>query len=353
MAYPTTYQTPAQSGILPGGSLGAQLTAITRRAVIPSVFVQIYQSHPLLSLLLQNAQRARGGAAQITIPTQGASFTQFSWGSFAGDFPMPEDQAAIQDASFNLKLGTVPIGFFGMEAIVQSSEVIIPKLRAVMSDSATIIKQAIAQALYSNNYTNNAALDSLVQAYDDGTNVPSYGGIARSGAPWWTGQYLPNSAGISNRTGMAVTLTRVATGAGGESPDFGVMNPADWATLMADYMGYEMYVTRPKSIYAKDDVVNAGFRAIRVLDTPIFPDPFCPRGEMYFINSRYLSMYLSEHAPFVFSGFESAIPQGQIADIGVLITALNMVCAKPSSGAHLTGLTGAAWPNTLTTPAVL
>ena len=353
MAYPSTYQTPAQSGILPGGQLGAQLTAMTRRAVIPSVFVQIYQSHPLLSLLLQNAQRARGGAAQITIPTQGASFTQFSWGSFAGDFPMPEDQAAIQDASFNLKLGMVPIGFFGMEAIVQSSEVIIPKLRAVMSDSATIIKQAIAQSLYSNNYSNNTALDSLVQAYDDGTNVPAYGGITRANAPWWAGQYLPNSAGISNRTGMAVTLTRVATGAGGESPDFGVMNPADWATLMADYMGYEMYVTKPKSIYAKDDAVNAGFRAIRVLDTPIFPDPFCPRGEMYFINSRYLSMFLSEYAPFVFSGFESAIPQGQIASIGVLITALDMVCAKPSSGAHLTGLTGAAWPNTLVTPAVL
>jgi hypothetical protein len=131
------------------------------------------------------------------------------------------------------------------------------------------------------------------------------------------------------------------------------MNPADWATLMADFMGYEMYVTRPKSIYTKDDAVNAGFRAIKVLDTPIFPDPFCPRGEMYMINSRYLAMYLSEYAPFVFSGFESAIPQGQIADIGVLITAMDLACAKPSSGAHLTGLTGAAWPNTLTTPAVL
>lgn len=352
MAYPSTPQAPAVSGILPGGMLGAQLTAITRRAVVPSLFVQIYQSHPLLSLLLQNAQRARGGAAQITIPTQGASFTEFSWGSFAGDFPMPEDQAAIQDASFNLKLGMVPIGFFGMEAIVQSSEVIIPKLRAVMSDSATIIKQAIAQALYANNYSNTSALDSLVQAYDDGTNVPVYGGITRSGAAWWQGQLITNAAGITNRTGMAVTLTRVATGAGGEAPDFAVMNPADWATLMADFMGYEMYVTKPKSIYAKDDVVNAGFRAIRVLDTAIFPDPFCPRGEMYMINSRYLSMYLSEYAPFVFSGFESAIPQGQIADIGVLITCLDMVCAKPSSGAHITGLSGAAWPNTLTTPAV-
>lgn len=354
MAFPSTFQTPVASGITPSGQLGAQLQAITRRAVIPTVFCQIYQSHPLLSLLLSNAQRARGGVGQITIPAQGASFVSFNWGSFAGDFPMPEDQAAIQDAYFNLKLGMVPIGFFGMEAIVQSSEVIVPKLRAVMSDAAVVIKQAIASSLYANNFANPQAIDSLYQAYDDGTNVATYGGITKGAAnPWWNGQYLPNSTGITNRTGMATTLTRVMTGAGGEAPDFAVMNPSNWATLMADFMGYEQYQTRPKSIYGENDVVNAGFRALRVLDTPIFPDPFCPLGEMYMFNSRYLSMYLSEYAPFVFSGFQSAIPQGQIADIGVLITALDMVCAKPSSGAHLTGLGSGAWANNLTTPAVL
>jgi hypothetical protein len=39
---------------------------------------------------------------------------------------MPTDQAAIQNAQFSLKLGMVPVGFFGMEAIIQSSEAVIP-----------------------------------------------------------------------------------------------------------------------------------------------------------------------------------------------------------------------------------
>lgn len=353
MAGDLTTNAPLSGGITPSGALGNQLAAITRRAVIPTLYVQIYQSHPLLSLLFQNAQRAKGGVSQISIPTQGASFVSFTWGSFAGDFPMPEDQAAITNAQFNLKLGMCPIGFFGMEALIQSSEVIIPKLRAVMTDASTVMKQAIAASLYSNNSADTTQLDSLYQAYDDGTNVTSYGGITRSSAPYFRGQYYPNSGGITTRTGMAITLTRVTTGAGGEAPDFAVMNPADWATLMADFMGLEMYQTRPRSMYGKDDAVNAGFRAIRVLDTPIFPDPYCPRGEMYCINSRYLSCYMSEYAPFVFSGFQSAIPQGQIADIGVVIVALDVVCAKPSSGAHLTGLTGAAWTGTAGQPAVV
>ena len=350
-----TLSGPSYSGITPGGPLGQQLQAITRRAVIPSVYVQIYQSHPLLSLFLSNAQPARGGVSQITIPIQGASFTSFSWGSYAGDFPMPEDQAAITDAQFNLKLGMVPIGFFGMEAIVQSSEVIIPKLRAVTSDAAVVIRQALAQALYSNNASNPLAIDSLAQAYDNGANTTSYGGVSRTNA-YWQGQYYPNMGGqasISSRMGMATLLARVQSGAGGEAPDWGVMNPADWTTLMQDFMSLEMFQTTPRSIYGKGDVVNAGFRAIRVLDTPIFSDPFCPRGQMFVGNSRYIAMYLSEAAPFVFSGFQSAIPQGQIADIGVLITALNLVCSKPSSGAWVTGITGAAWPNVPGPPAVL
>src|SRR5262249_43248889 len=161
------------------------------------------------------------------------------------------------------------------------------KLRAVTSDAAVVIKQAFAQSLYSNNTANAQALDSLYQAYDSGTNVSSYGGISRSGAgAFWKGQLYANAGGIANRAGMAVTMTRVMEGAGGESPDYGVMNPADWATLMTDFMNYEMYQTSPRSQYGKDNAQNSGFRAVRVLDTPIFPDPFCPRGEMYLINSR-------------------------------------------------------------------
>lgn len=354
MALPTTFQTPVASGITPGGAIGAQYQAVTRRAVVPTVFCQIYQSHPLLSLLFSNSQRAKGGVGQITIPVQGAPFTNFSWGGFGGDFAIPQDQAAITNLQFNLKLGLVPIPFFGMEALIQASEVIIPKLRVVMSDAAVVMKKAFASALYTNNSNNAQVIDSLVQAYDNGTNVASYGGITKGSTnPWINGQYYSNVGALPvTRAGMATLLTEIATGAGGEAPDIMVMNPANWAILMTDFMGYEQYQTRPKSIYGKDDVVNAGFRAIKVLDTAIFPDPYCPVGSAFAINSRYLSLYMSEYAPFAFSGFHSLIPLGQIADIGVLFAALDLVCAKPSSGAYITGISSPAF-GTLSTPAVI
>ena len=74
MALPTSpVATLTGSGITPSGALGAQLAALTRRAFLPSVYVQIYQSHPLLSLFMSNAKAARGGVSQITVPVQGSS----------------------------------------------------------------------------------------------------------------------------------------------------------------------------------------------------------------------------------------------------------------------------------------
>lgn len=356
MAYPTAPVAPLTgSGITPGGALGAQMAALTRRAVIPSVYVQVYQSHPALSMFMANAKAARGGISQITVPVQGSPFTTFSWGSFAGEFNMPTDQQAVQNAQFNIKLGMVPVGFFGMEALLQSSEVIIPKLRVVMSDAATVIKQAYGQALYANNYANPQAWDSLAQAYDDGTNAPSYGGISRQPGSFWAGQYITNvGAAPTTRAGMASLIMRVQNGAGGEKPDYIGMNPAQWSQLMTDFMSLELFSTKPNSKYGKSDVVNSGFTALTVLDTPIFPDPFCPFGSAFAVNSRYTGLYMSEYAPMTFSGFNSQIGMGQISEIGVLISCANLVCAKPSSGAQIVGITGSAWPNTPgTSPAVI
>ena len=350
MSGSTQFTGPSSGGLVPGGLTGQQLSYITRRAIIPTVFVQVYQAHPLLSMLLANTQAAMGGVGQITFPVQGSSFTSFQWGGFGGDFAIPQDQVALNNAQFNLKAGMVPIGFFGFESIIQSSEVVIPKLRAVTSDAAVVMKQSLATSLYSYNTQNNLALDSLAAAYDNGTNFSSYGGIARSNA-YWQGQYYPNSATICNRVGIAEAIVKVQTGAGGDSPDFIVMNPVNWASLMADFMSSEMFQTTPRSVYGRDSVVNAGFRAIRVLDVPIFSDPFCPVGEMYMINSRYLAMFMHPSLQMYFTGFESMIPQGQLASIGVLVAALNMCCMKPSSGAHFTGLQNPGWTGTVS-PAI-
>ena len=332
-------------GIVPSGAIGNELVALTRRAFVPRLVVQIYKSTPLLSLLLRNAQRAKGGVSQVTVPVQGASFVNFSWSDYSGVFPQPPVQTAAQNAEFNLKLGVVPIPFLGMEALVQSSEVVIPILKARMADAKTVAVQSLSAALFTNNSTvpGQTQLDSLLQAYDDGTNVVTYGGISRTTNTFWKSTLQTSAGAIDTRIAFIKKIVQLTALSGGESPDFVVMSPGDWTTLMTDFMSSETFFTNPNSRYREDDIVNAGFRGLLLGDTPIFMDPFCPSGTAYLINSRYLALYLSEDAPFAFSGFYSSIPNLQIANIGVVIVALNLICTKPISGMRITGITGAAF----------
>jgi hypothetical protein len=333
-------------GIVPSGAIGNELVATTRRAFVPRLVVQIYKATPLLSLLLRNAQRAKGGVSQVTVPVQGASYVSFSWSDYTGVFPQPAVQTAAQNAEFNLKLGVVPIPFMGMEALIQSSEAVIPILKARMADAKTVAVQAISSALFTNNQAQPTQVDSLFQAYDDGTNVGTYGGINRAAAgnAFWKSTLLSTSTAI-NRANLIPFLVQTTYLAGGEAPDFMVMYPGDWTKLMIDYMGAsnEIFNTQPGLRYGTDDVVNSGFRGIMLGATPVFMDPFCPKGTAYIINSRYLALYMSEDAPFAFSGFYSAIPNLQIANIGVVIVAFDVVCSKPNSGARCTTLTGGSF----------
>lgn len=332
-------------GIVPSGAIGNELVATTRRAFVPRLVVQIYKATPLLSLLMRNAQRAKGGVSQVTIPVQGGSYVAFSWSDYSGVFPQPAVQTAAQNAEFNLKLGVVPIPFMGMEALIQSSEAVIPILKARMADAKTVAVQAISSALFTNNSGSPTQVDSLLQAYDDSTNVTSYGGINRAtaGNAFWKSTLTTSAGAVLTRTAFIPYLVQTTYLAGGESPDFVVMYPGDWTKLMTDFMSSETFFTKPGSRYGSDDIINAGFRGLMLGDTPIFMDPFCPKGTAYLINSRYLAMYMSEDAPFAFSGFYSAIPNLQIANIGVVIVAFDVCCSKPVSGMRITGITGASF----------
>lgn len=335
---------PVTGGIVPSsGVIYDQLAAVTRRAFIPSLIVQIYKANPTLALLLRNAQRAAGGMSQITAPIQGSSLVNFAWTGYDGAFQQPTEQAAIQNAQFNLKLGVVPIPFLGMQGLIQSTETIVPILKATMADAKTVMLQSFSSALYTNNTANPLAFDSLYMAYDDGTNVSSYGGISRTATPVWASTLITSAGGILTRTSFIKKIVQTAALAGGEAPDIVILSMSDWTTLMTDYMTSEQFHTTPNSRYGADDLINAGFRGLTLGDTTVFGDLFCPVGTAYILNSRYLAMYLSEDAPFAFSGWYSTIPNNQIGNVGVIITAADVVSLKPKSGMRIEGVTGGAF----------
>jgi hypothetical protein len=118
------------SGIAPtqGGAVFNELTALTRRAFIPRVTVQLYYSTPTLNLLMGSAQRSAGGMNQITGPVQGNSMVQGAWTGYSGSFNKPQIIPGVQNFAFNTSYFVVPVPIVLGETLIQATEAIVPIL---------------------------------------------------------------------------------------------------------------------------------------------------------------------------------------------------------------------------------
>jgi hypothetical protein len=340
------------TGVVPASntnqSIFLELNALTRRAFIPRVTVQIYYATPTLMMLMNNAQKSAGGLNQITGPVQGQSMVQGAWTGYSGSFNKPQVIPGVQNFAFNTAYFIVPVPLVLGESLIQSTEAIIPILDIRMNDVYAVTAQQMGSALFTNNTPNVLMPSSFYDGFDNGTNVATYGGINRNNAnnQFWQGQYYNyNGQNILTRQALANLLIQITDNAGGEMPDFVVMSPSDYAALNGTFIGIEQaYVTPgPKGAYSPDDKIRSSFPNLNISGIHFYLDHWCPKGTMFFVNTKYTAMYLSEDAPFTFSGFYSTIPIMQLAQVGVMIVGYQVICTKQSSCAVVTNFTGGAF----------
>ena len=340
-------------GVAPAaGSLYTELSAVTRRAFVPKLFVQIYYGSPTLFYMTGNAQRAAGGLNQVTIPMQGNSMVQGQFVGYGGAFGSPNITPGVQNGQWNLAYWVVPVPLPFGETVIQATEREISLLKTRMNDVYAVTRQNFAKLMFTNNTANPLLPDSFYNAFDNGTNVGTYGGINRlvQGNSAFQGQlinlnsgnYSQGTAGFT-RAGMATLLAGVTDAAGGEAPTFVVMAPGDLATMNNTFTSIEQSNPVPGNVYTMDTAVRTSFPNLQVSGIPIFADHFCPKGSVFGVNVKYTSMYMSEDAAFDFSGFYSLVPLGQIGQQGVVVCGYDIICAKSSSCFLGFNLQGAAF----------
>jgi len=322
-------------GILPatGSAQFNELTYVTRRAFIPKLVVQLYNSTPLMAALIANSQSASGGVSSVTVPVQGAQFVNAQWSDYSGSFAQPSVQQGAYNAEFDLKLMISPVPFLGMEGAVQQDAAIIPLIEARMNDATNVMMDAMATALYTNT-TNTQQFIGLPAAV---ANSGTYGNIDRSTYTWWkSSQYAAGSVNPTRQNILQYISGTVKNGA--EMPSFGVCGFGTWTLLAQDFVGQEQYVITPGAGFdGETNGPQAAFRALMVAGVPIYPDPYCPEGIVYFLNTNYLSLYIHEQGSFVFTGFESTLPNWQIGYVGAVLMIAELVNVKPKAMTKVTG----------------
>jgi hypothetical protein len=328
------------AGIIPSGPIGLELEATVRRVFSQMVVVLLYRQNPLLALLLRNAIRASGGVSPYTQPVQTGQYVTSSWIGPSGQFNLPADVAATVNAEFNMCALATPVTSLGLEQLVtQDAIAVASRLMLKLNDMKNSALNSLAAALFGPPTANVLQMFSLNDAYG-ATGV--YGGLDRATYPLWAGLNVAAAGAILTRATFIPTLLKAVKHSGGEALDFVVMSLEDWTTLLTDFMSVERYNNDPSSRWGKDDPVNSGFRGLLLGDTPLFFDLNCPVGTAFGFNSKYITAVIHEDANFAWTGWYSTIPQGQIASVGLTLTALNLVCSKPSTGIIINGITGGA-----------
>jgi hypothetical protein len=337
------------TGAVPTGSLYNELSAVTRRAFVPRLFVQMYYATPTFFYMMGNAQKVAGGMSQITVPTQGQSMVQGQFTGYGGGFNQPNITPGVQNAQWNTCYWVVPVPLPFGETVIQATEREVSLLKARMNDVYSVSVQNLAPLMFGGS-TNPLQPNGFADGFDNGTNYTTYGGINRlsAGNANWKGQYYNASSltGGFTRQVMSQYLLQITDAAGGEAPTFVAMNPGDFATLNNSFVGVEQIFIRPDQAGGNSSMssgVRSSFPNVNVAGVPIFADHFCPKGTMYAINTKYTAFYMSEDAAFDFSGFYSLVPLGQIGQQGVTILGYNIITAKPSANAIVTGFGGAAF----------
>jgi hypothetical protein len=167
----------------------------------------------------------------------------------------------------------------------------------------------------------------------------TYGNIDRSTYTWWQvfKQYAAGSVNPTRQKRAAVHFWHRQELAQ-KSRQFGVCGFGTWTLLAQDYVGQEQYVITPGSGFDADgNGPQAAFRALMVAGVPIYPDPYCPEGTLYLLNTNYLSLYIHDQGSFVFTGFESTLPNWQIGYVGAVLMIAELVSVKPKSMTKVTG----------------
>lgn len=336
-------------GLIPSSPLGSEYQNLMRRTFSRFAVVALYNSNPMQALLLRNAQIAKGGVSPITVEVQLGSYVNSAWISPSGSFAQPQETTGEQNAEFNLFGMATPISYYGLESLVSTgAEAAVRRLSLKMNDMKNSALSGLSTALFGSNASNSLQMNGLLDAYDDGTTVATYGGISRSIYPNWKSTKKTSAGAILTRSAFIPYLLSAAKASGGEPIDFVVTSMSNWTTLLTDFMSIERFNVDPKSQFGKDDNINSGFRGLMLGDTAIFFDmnmdltSTAMTETAFGINSKYLGYYIHEDANFSWSGWYSTIPNMQMGAVGVMLSAMNCVCTNPRSGIQITGITGGA-----------
>ena len=232
-------------------------------------------------------------------------------------------QTGISAAEYDWKQYAVSIAISGIEEAKNNGEQqLINLLEAKIMQAEESMKEGFNAMFFSNGAATNSwnGLGNLVEA--SGT----VGGIDRSTNAYWR-SYEENTAGALTLAQMGTAYNTVSVGS--DVPD----------TVLTTQALYEKYesLLQPQLRYTDTSTANAGFQNLLFKSAPVMYDTACPAGDVYFLNSKYLT--LVGHSEKWFAHTDFVRPTAQDARFALILCYGNLTVRNCKKQGKLTAKT--------------
>jgi len=338
-------------GVLPSGAAGGnELQAVTRRAVMPGVVVQIGKATVSLSSLLAAAEPVVGGVSPITIPVQGVRMVAGAWADYSGQFSAPQVLPGLQNAEYNLKAFVVGIPYYLFEGFVQQDAEIVPIIWARMNDAGNYTADQLATALWAAQSANTSLMPFSIQDLISTSNPTqgNVGNIDRSTNTFWQANsksiaVINTGSAAWSRVNALAAIQYAQKASGGEPPSCLICSQGAFMAIAADTIGAESYLVDKEGTYATAaEGATIAFPALNVGGIPVYADLYAPNDTQAWLpNFNYFQAKIHQEASFAIAGPESLLPQFQLGYVMALFVLMEFVTSKSAAQSTVTAFTGA------------
>jgi hypothetical protein len=298
-----------------------QVTAITRKKFIPKMVDNIFDSNPALSRAKSKGWLEKlDGGERIMQPLIYASVSASGWYSGAQTLDTSDNQN-ISAAEYTWKALYTNITIRRDEELKNSGD---SQVLSLVKNKIKIAEKNMADLLGTGIYSDGTDSNSIVGLRDIVDTASTVGGISQSTYSWWQGK-VDSSSTVLTIPVMQTQFT--AASIDNDVPSVGLCT-------RAIYNSY-YNLLQPQQRFQESETAKGGFQNLMFNGAPIIADSHCPSSHLFFLNEKYIHLWVHKEEDMRMEDFQKPINQNvKVAKIywfGAMGSSNNRVHAKLSA----------------------
>jgi len=281
-----------------------QIASTTFKNLEKNIADNVSDNIPLLKIMqMRGSVKADGGDTIVRPLLTGFSNAQSYSGSDVIDITKNDD---ISAAEYNWKQTVTPIIITGLEKARNSGKSKqIDILDALKQQAELSMMDKISSMMFGDG-TGNAGKDMLgLQAIVDiAPTTGTLGGINRATHSFWRNKYDASVGAYATYLLPAMSTMMRSLTRGKDKPDVIVTDTTNF--------GYLENLANGKAQFMNPKLADLGFQALKFEGVDVIFDDNCPSGKMYFLNTKYLKMYIHKDYNFKMGKFIEPADQDQM-----------------------------------------